>query len=156
MIDELTILAQSTNSFSIVYEDIRPYTSRFNMDTINTCKMIGRLEYVLAQRRIDFTAITRNEVKSFVFKEYPGIAIPDIEKKILLRKKVKKDGEPCKPAFQFVDDRIVQRAMVEHWGIKKPKPGKTNSLGIKTHAWQALGALTCYLKKLESAASGTF
>jgi len=118
--------------------------------------MIGRLEYVLSQRRIDCKGITRNEVKSFVFREYPEIAIPDIEKKILLRKKVKKDGTPCKPGFQFVDDRIVQRAMMAHWGIKKPKPGKTNSLGIKSHAWQALGALTTYLHQLEGAASGTF
>lgn len=140
----------------VVYEDIRPYTSRFNMDTINTCKLIGRLEYVLKTRMVPFYAVTRNEVKSFVFKKYPMICIPDINKKIEKKGRVNKDGKALKPSFQYVDDRIVKRVMKHHWKIETPKPGKSDPRGIKTHVWQALGAVTCYFNIEETKMQGTF
>lgn len=147
LIDKYSLFDSAARLF-VVYEDIRPYTSRFNMETINTCKVIGRLEYVLKVQRVPCKAITRNEVKSFVFNKYNSLVVPDIEKKILKKGRTRKDGGQLKPSFQYVDDRIVCRAMKEHWGLPTPKPGKSNKLGIKTHAWQALGAITCYLETL--------
>jgi len=140
----------------VIYEDIRPFTSRFNMDTINTCKIIGRLEYVLKQQRIPFRAITRNEVKAFVFNKYGSVAIPEIEKKIAKKGRVNKDGKALKPSFQYVDDRIVKQAMKKHWSIETPKPGKSDPRGIKTHVWQALGTVTCYFNIEAIKISGTF
>lgn len=139
----------------VVYEDIRPYTSRFNMDTIDTCKVIGKLEHVLKQQRTPFIAVTRNEVKSFVFNNYNSIVVPEIEKKILKKGKVNKDGKALKPSFQYVDDRIVKKAMKFHWGIETPKPGKSDSRGIKTHVWQALGAVTWFYNKEALILKGT-
>lgn len=155
LIDKYHLFDKGVRLF-VVYEDIRPYTSRFNMDTINTCKIIGRLEYVLKQHRIPFKAITRNEVKAFVFNKYPTVAIPEIEKKIAKKGKVNKDGKALKPSFQYVDDRIVKQAMKKHWSIETPKPGKSDKRGIKTHVWQALGAVTCYFNIEATMISGTF
>ena len=141
--------------FLVVYEDVRPYQSKNNMATINTCKFIGALERHLKQQRVFFKGISRNEVKSFVFNKYYSTVLPDIEKKIAYgiakeRMKPRKNGEPPKPSFLFVDDRIVYRSMMRHWGIEKPKPGRNNVYGIKTHSWQALGVVTCYLNMLET------
>lgn len=145
LIDKYSLFDTGCRLF-VVYEDIRPYTSRFNMETINTCKVIGRLDYILKLQRIPHIAITRNEVKSFVFNKYGSVVIPDIEKKIEKKGKTRKDGSKLKPSFQYVDDRIVCRAMKHHWNIETPKPGKSNKMGIKTHVWQALGVITCYLE----------
>lgn len=144
LIDKYTLFDDKVNLF-IVYEDIRPFTSRFNMDTINTCKMIGRLECVLNQRRVPFKAITRNEVKNFVFKRYPDIVLPVVIGKIEKKGGVSKKGKPLKPSFQYVDDRIVHAAMRYEYKIEKQKRGKTNMYGISTHAWQALGVTTAYI-----------
>lgn len=154
LIDKYALFSPDSRLF-VVYEDIRPYTSRFNMDTINTCKVIGRLEYVLKQLRVPFKAITRNEVKAFVFNKYPSVSIPEIEKKIKRKGKVNKDGKALKPSFQYVDDRIVKQAMKMHWGIETPKPGKSDPRGIKTHVWQALGAVTCYFNLQDIMMRGT-
>lgn len=146
LIDRLTLFDKK-DKVIVVYEDIRPYTSRFTIDTINTCKMIGRLDYVLKQRRIYYEAITRNEVKHFVFNQYNELVVPEIEKKIDVMKKKRKDGKAYKPSFHYVGDRIVQMAMQYQWKQGKPKPGKVNSLGIRTHCWQALGVVTLYMAK---------
>lgn len=100
-------------------------------------------------------AIARNEVKSFVFNNYKSVAIPAIEKKIIKKGKVNKDGKLLKPSFQYVDDRIVKRAMKEHWNIPTPKPGKSDPRGIKEHVWQALGAVTCFLNMEKIILKGT-
>lgn len=143
LIDEYTLFSKDI-SLTVVYEDIRPFTSRFNMDTIDTIKVIGRLEYVLNQRRVSFKAVTRNEVKSYVFKEYNNIAYPIIEGKVAKSVNKKKDGSDRKPSFVYVDDRIVEKAMKLHWGINVVN-GKRHPSGIRKHAWQALGAVTCYI-----------
>lgn len=145
---------ETGSSLIVVYEDIRPFTSRFNMATINTIKIIGRLEYILKQQRVPFKAITRNEVKSFVFNKYNDTVGPDVAKKIAYgvdsgRMNKRKNGDSPKPSFIYVDDRIVYRAMMRHWNIDKPKPGRNNVYGIKTHSWQALGVVTCYLNMLQ-------
>lgn len=143
LIDKYTWLEGGYNLF-VVYEDIRPYTSRFNMETIDTCKIIGRLEYVLAQQRVPFKAVTRNEVKSFVFNRHNSVCVPEIIKKIEKKGRLSKEGKALKPSFQYVDDRIVKQAMKAHWNLKTPKPGQRDHQGIRLHAWQALGAVTCY------------
>lgn len=144
LIDKYTLIDSDVRLF-VVYEDIRPFTSRFTMDTINTCKVIGMLEYVLNQRRVPFKSITRNEVKNFVFNKYPDVVIPQIVKKIEKKGGVSKAGKPLKPSFQYVDDRIVHSAMKVEYGMDNQKRGKPNIYGIKTHAWQALGAATAYI-----------
>jgi hypothetical protein len=146
LVDKYSIFTPD-QKFFVVYEDIRPYTSRFNMATINTCKVIGRLEYVLNQQRIAYKAISRNEVKAFVYNKYTTELMEDIKKKILRKKRFRLNGEPFKPSFQHVDDRIVKKAMKLYWGLGTPKPGKPAANGIKDHAWQALAAATCYISK---------
>lgn len=138
----------------IIYEDIRPYTSRFNMATINTCKVIGRLEYVLNLQRIRHKSITRNEVKNYVFTTHSEMCISEITKKIERKKKTKKDGSSLKPSFQYVDDRIVHKAMRSQWEITS-KRGLVNNMGIKDHAWQALGAITACILSEEPSFSVT-
>jgi hypothetical protein len=72
----------------------------------------------------------------------------EIAKKIARKAKKRKDGSSLKPSFQYVDDRIVQKAMRSQWNQGAAKPGVVNKLGIKDHAWQALGAITaCILAK---------
>jgi hypothetical protein len=156
LIDEWTLLNQDANQLTIVYEDIRPYQCQLNMATIDTIKVIGRLEYVLRQRRIDFVGISRNEIKAFVFNRCYGLLVEDVMKKIRKKKHLNKDGSERAPSFHYVDDRMIVKSMREIWGIKKPNPGKRDELGIKDHAWQALAVATCYLNRLERAASGIF
>jgi hypothetical protein len=109
------------------------------MNTINTIKMIGRLEYVLSARLVTLVPITRNEVKNYVFTKFYDLVVDGINKKIEKLKRVRKNGEAYKPSFHYIDDRLVQKAIAFRYEQKKPKPGKTNPLGLRSHAWQALG-----------------
>jgi hypothetical protein len=117
------------------------------MATINTCKMIGRLEYVLNQQRIPFKATTRNDVKYFVFNKYYLQLKQEIEKNITRKGRLKIDGTERKASFHYVDDRIVIKAMKLFFRIETPKPGKTNRYGIKEHAWQALSLVAWWFDK---------
>lgn len=150
LIDTYTLFSAGVKLL-VIYEDIRPYTSRFSMQTINTCKMIGRLEYVLKQRNVIFEGVPRSAVKEFVFNTYFGDIVTLIEQRIaILAKKAAKKNEKVKnrkPSFHYVNDRMVQLAMRKQWKQKKPKPGHKNQLGIRSHGWQALGVLTYYLKR---------
>lgn len=143
LIDEYSLFSDDVRLF-VVYEDIRPFTSRFNMDTIDTIKVIGRLEYVLNTRRIPYKAVTRNEVKSMVYGKYNSLAYPLVLEKVKKSNNKRKDGSDRKPSFVYVDDRIVKKAMELHWGITV-RNGIKQKNGINGHAWQALGAVTYYL-----------
>ena len=145
LIDRYTLFGNDKVRLMVLYEDIRPFTSRFNMDTINTCKMLGRLEYVLKQRLVAYKAITRNEVKSWVFNNYKEHLVDVISKRITATGRKRKDGTDLKPSFHYVNDRLVYKAMCLHWGIERPKPGKSNKYGIRTHSWSALAVATVYL-----------
>jgi len=146
LIDQLTLFDKEVK-LEVAYEDIRPFTSRFNMNTINTIKMIGRLEYILGQRMVSYKSITRNEVKNWIYNRYYGISLPLVMQKIQKSNKKRKDGSDRRPSFVYVDDRIVILAMKSHWAIDVRKGGKT-PLGIKKHAWQALAAATFYLESV--------
>jgi hypothetical protein len=150
LIDHYTIFGNGKVDLMVVYEDIRPFTSRFNMDTINTCKVIGRLEYVLKQRLVANKAITRNEVKSWVFRNYKEHIVDVIEKRIEATGKKNKNGENKKPSFHYVNDRLVYKAMRLHWDIDKAKVGRSNKYGLKSHSWSALAVATTYLHNEES------
>lgn len=149
LIDEYTILNEHANELMVVYEDIRPYEGRMNMRTIRTIKMIGKLEYILGQRRIMNRGMARNEVKAFVFNQFKEHVIPDIDKIILRKGKVTKEGVPYKASFQYVNDRIVKKAMKLQWGIPTPRPGKRSLYGLSTHSWQALAVVSCYMHVLD-------
>lgn len=141
LVDNYTMFRKEYN-FSVVYEDIRPFTSRFNMDTINTIKMIGRLEYVLKSKLVSFRGITRNEVKSYYFEKHKSAVWGDIEKKIAKKGRVKKNGEPVSPSFTYMDDRTVGKCVRLEFNIPA---GQKNKYKIKAHAWQALAVLGKYL-----------
>lgn len=149
LIDEYTILNQDANNLTVVYEDIRPYEGRMNMRTINTIKMIGRLEYVLKQRRLMFKGISRNEVKAFAFNKYCAELIPEIDKIILRKKKITKQGVPYKASFHYINDRLVEKAMKLHWNIPTPKPGRKSLYGLSTHSWAALAVVSCYMNSID-------
>lgn len=145
IVDHLVTEA-SDGQTSVVIEDIAPYSLKLGLSTINTIKYIGQLEYALKKAGIAYALIPRWKVKEWVFNRYNEIVVPHIEKKIAKAGLIsKKTGEPRKPSFQFVDDRLVIKAMKEHWCIETPKPGKSNRFGINKHAWQALGLATTYL-----------
>lgn len=143
----------------VLIEDIRPFKMGMAMQTIETAKFIGELKYRLKNELIiDFLLIPRFEVKRWVFNYFPNLCTDRIERKITYlddigersgrkRYRKKKTGELYKPTMHYVDDRIVIAAMREYWKIEKPKPGKTNEFGLKSHSWQALALGTFYLNK---------
>jgi hypothetical protein len=159
MIDRWTMFMDEVRLL-VLYEDIRPYTVRFNMDVINTIKVIGRLEYVLTGRNVRHLAVTRYEVKRYVFDTFGDALWDKLVVKVARKQKAKErlalksgeavseDKKPRKPSFHYVDDRIVINAMYIRWQQKKPKPGKTNPIGLRSHAWQALGVLSYYLDSI--------
>jgi hypothetical protein len=143
----------------VVIEDIRPYSRLLSMQTVDTIKFIGELCYRLrSELQIPFTLITRSEVKQWVFERFPAICEDRINKKILrlhewkiskgLRGYKSKDGTMRKASHNFVDDRIIIVCMKVQWGIETPKPGESNKLGLKDHAWQALAVGTVYLDRI--------
>lgn len=139
----LTLAPKDT--LQVLIEDVRAYDGRLSQDLIDTCKWIGELTYRLKTVKIAPELIPRSTVKSWIFRTFPEISIPRIEKKIIARDRRKLDGEYCKPSAIYVDDRIVEAAMKEKWSIPTPKPGQTNMYGLKTHSWQALALASCYL-----------
>jgi hypothetical protein len=149
LLDEYTLLNERTNELMVVYEDIRPYACQMNMYTIQTIKMIGRLEYVLNQRRVSSCGVARNKVKDFLYKRYENILAPDVSKVILKRGKAKKDGKPPAPSFHYVNDRMVAKTMKMYWDIPTPKPGRKSLYDLSDHSWQALGAVTCWMNETD-------
>jgi hypothetical protein len=95
-----------------------------------------------------------------VFRAFPEVAIPAIERKILtkdarLRAEGKpglknKDGSMRKPSFTNVDDKIVRASMAQFWKVSDFGKGKRPKNGLMSHSWQALGVLSCYMAKLQA------
>jgi hypothetical protein len=131
----------------VLIEDILPYSQSLRLQVIQVCKFIGVLSYRLAvESEIHHELIGRSKVKEYVFNHHYDVIEPYLVKKLARKGRVKQDGTPMKPTFVWVDDRMVAAAMRSHWGIKKPKPGHKNELGISKHAWQALGLATYWIK----------
>lgn len=144
----------------LIVEDIKPYSLRLTPAVIGTCKFIGEVCYRAGiNPRVTLELISRYDVKRWVFDAFPEICLPRIEAKIAYRDKwmkskgrrglTNKDGTLRKPSFVFVDDRIVQAAMAFYWKVDKPKPGKKNPSGLKSHNWQALACGTCFWVKYQ-------
>ena len=129
----------------VVIEDMRPYNGQLSPQTLEACKNIGEMRYRLKSARIACTFIPRSEVKKYLFDRFTELCYGWVAEKISKKGFLNKNGEPRKPSYVYVDDRIVVKAMKEQWGIETPKPGRKNSLGISTHAWQALAVASTYL-----------
>ena len=146
-----------TEHYSVVIEDVRAYGTRLSPQLLLTAKFIGQLEWRLKSSAIAFELIPRFEVKLWVFRAFPELVLPRIVKKMTVedRRREKdgskrlrnKAGELYKGGFVWVDDRIIQAAMADYWGIKKPKPGKPTQFGLKTHIWQALALISWFINR---------
>jgi hypothetical protein len=142
--------------YMLVIEDVRAYGTRLSPQLLMTAKFIGELEYCLKQAGIAFRLIPRYEVKMWVYNTFPKIVLPRITAKVSredkrrakmdMKRLRKVNGDLYSGSFIWVDDRMIQAAMAEHWQIKKPKPGKHTQFGLKSHSWQALGLATMVLR----------
>ena len=142
----------------VIIEDIRPYSGKMSLQTIDTCKFIGELKYRLKiELKLCFHLVTRSEVRRWIFNTFPDDCISKINSKIAYlddygekkggRRYRNKDGELRKASFNYVDDRIIISIMKKVWNIPTPKPGKPNIYGFTKHAWQALALGTYWLKR---------
>ena len=152
------ISLSGASDITIVIEDIFPYSMRLTPAVIDTCKLIGELTYRFNTdpQVTSVHLVARNTIKNWIFKTFPDVAIPRINKKLWLKhnrdtKKGKKglvklDGKMREPSFNYVDDRIVCAAMKELFKMETPKPGKPNVHGLtqNSHAWQALAVCSFY------------
>ena len=136
---------QEPARLDVVIEDLAAYTQRLTPEVIDTAKFIGELSYRLKMAHIEYRLIPRSAIKEWVFKAYPDVAVPLINKKIEKKGKKNKDGSWPKPSFVYVDNTIVVAAMRKQFNLP-PTAGKRNRLGITSHAWQAL-ALGWYWKQ---------
>lgn len=136
------------DSLQVLIEDMKAYDGRLSQDLIDTCKWIGELTYRLKQAKIAVELIPRSTVKWWIFRTFPEISIPRIEREIIRRDLRRDNGELCKPSGVYVKDPIVIAAMKEKWSIPTPKPGQTNRYGLKTHSWQALALASYYLSTI--------
>jgi hypothetical protein len=138
----------SPDKILVVYEDIRPYTNKFSLDTIQTLKLIGAMEYRLFAMNVECVGIPRSTIKYWVFERYKEMATERINKEIIRLDKKNDDGQYKKASFHYVNDRIVAEAMRLHYKVPPAKVGKSNMYGLSKHSWQALAALTAYLHPL--------
>lgn len=132
----------------VFVEDIRPYSLRLTPQVIDTCKFIGEAVYRLKNEAgADVELVPRNEIKKWCFDAFPEVCLPLIEKKILKKGLIRKEtGEPRKPSFVFVDDKVVTECMKVLFSIEKPKSGYGYRFGLKDHGWQAL-AIAAYSER---------
>lgn len=147
-------MAQQSTA-EIVIEDIAPYRQPVSMALIETAKFIGELRYRLKEFTLHF--VPRGDVKYWVYEAFPEIAIPRVEKKMLLVDKTKvrqgkkglrnKEGIMRKPSFNYVDDRIVAAAMKFLFKVPDAKVGHSNIYGLAKDSWQALGVVACFISK---------
>jgi hypothetical protein len=133
-------------NFVVVFEDLRPYTTRLTQQVIDTAKFIGEAVYRLkceVGAKIDL--IPRNEVKKWCFDAFPHVCLPIIDKTIERKDYRNKDGVFRKASFVYCNDSVIQKCMMEKYKIPLPKAGKGYQHGLKSHNWQALATATCFL-----------
>lgn len=122
----------------VLYEDIQYYTGVY---VIETLKLIGQFEYRMHQAGIPIHAVLRWEVKKWCYDTYQSVVKGLVEKLILQRHITNEDtGEPVKPTFVYVNDRIVQTVMKIHWDLLSP--GRKSRHGLSKHSWQALAVVS--------------
>ena len=128
-------------NLTVVIEDLKPYSLRLTPQVISTAKFIGECLYRLKNEAgMNVTLVSRNEVKKWVFDTFPEVCLPIIEKAIGKKGYITRStGEPRKPSFVFVNDKIVTESMKVLYKIPLPKSGKGYQHGLQSHSWQALG-----------------
>ena len=158
LIDFISSLKNSCDSFLVIIEDMRPYNMRISDNVINTIKFIGQIEWRLSSMGIEFRLFPRWEIKQWVFERYPEMAKEEVVKKIeylAATMERKNGGIPVprrRPSFVYINDRIVEKAIKMWWSIKKPKVGQSTPFGLKTHSWQGLAMITFYIEKHDRSA----
>ena len=131
--------------FSVVIEDLRPYTTRLTQQVIDTAKFIGVAEYRLkCEVGANTQFVARNEVKKWCFDTFPHVCVPIIDKVIERKDYRNKDGELRKASFVYCNDSVIQKCMVDYYQIPFPKAGKGYLHGLKSHSWQALALATMF------------
>lgn len=134
--------------FIVVFEDLRPYTTRLTMQVIDTAKFIGEAVYVLkSQISAPVKLIPRSEVKKWCFDTFPEICLPIINEIIEKKGYKGKDGEYRKSSFVFCNDTVIKKCMINYYRISKPERGYGYDYGLKEHSWQALALATCFCNK---------
>lgn len=143
-------------NLTIIIEDIRPYSLQLTPHVIDTCKVIGVLEFVLKNHcGFDVKLMPRSSVKKWIFDNFQELSVEEIRKKnskkmyescCLKTREIistNTDGKTArKENFTQIDDRIVIKAMKVFFGFPEPKKGYGYPFGLKEHSWQAL-ALAC-------------
>lgn len=134
------------NQIMVVIEDIKPYSIRLMPQVIDTCKFIGEAVFRLKTMcGANVELRSRNEVKKWVFDSFPDVCLPIIEGKIEKKGYISAStGEPRKPSFVFVDDKIMTESMKVLYKIPLPKAGKGYDYGLKSHSFQALALASYY------------
>jgi hypothetical protein len=139
---------------AIVIEDLAAYTGRLTPQVIDTAKFIGMAVYrIQCGYSGEVALVKRSSVKKWVFETYHSIIYPlcQIKADKGANKRAAKNGDSSvtykTASFIYVDDRMVQIAMIEHYGIPKPKPGDGYEYGLREHSWQALAVATVWQKK---------
>lgn len=119
---------------------------------IDTIKFIGQIEWRLKQvEGLIVELIPRYSVKQWVFIQFKSLAVTYIESKIDYKiKKREKEGKENKyrdkVTFVWMDDRVIERAMRQHWNIPKVKKvGDVTPYNLRDHSWQALAVVSYYM-----------
>jgi hypothetical protein len=135
---------------AIVIEDLAAYTGRLTPQVIDTAKFIGMAVYKIQSGYSGEVVLTkRSAVKKWAFDTYHEHIYPLCQAKLDkgAAKRVKNGDNSMtgrKASFVYVDDRMVQLAMIKHYDIPTPKPGAGYDFGLKEHSWQALAVATVY------------
>jgi hypothetical protein len=137
------------DNLRVIIEDVRPYNMRITNGIIDTIKFIGQIDWRIRQLSgVHVELIPRWQVKQWVFIQFKGIVLPQIEKKIdrWALKEENKDKPRVTAKFVWIDDRMIQEAMRKHWNIPKVKGfGKKVMYSLKDHSWQALALCSFHL-----------
>lgn len=139
---------------AIVIEDLAAYTGRLTPQLIDTAKFIGMAVYKIQSGFSgEVVLMKRSSVKKWVFDTYHDVVYPICQAKSdkAAEKRAAENGDSSvtykTASFIYVDDAIVQRAMMLHYGIDKPPAGKGYAYGLKEHSWQALAVATTWYNK---------
>jgi hypothetical protein len=102
--------------------------------------------------------VPRSAVKKWVFEAHADIVKPlcQIKSDKAADKRAAENGDSVvtykTASFIYVDDRMVQLSMIEHYEIPIPKPGDGYEYGLKDHSWQALAVATTFIGLNEKSA----
>jgi hypothetical protein len=134
------------SNINVAVEDLAAYSLRLTPQVISTAKFVGEAEYRLKNEfRLDVSLIPRSLIKRWCFDTFPVVCIPIIEAKIKKKGQViASTGEPRKPHFVYVDDKIVMECMKSLYKVASPGKGRKYEYGLNKHSWQALAVASYY------------